>query len=286
MPIYKPSELREFLEKLGVHPKKGLSQNFLIDGNILRKIASLADLRPNDTVLEVGPGPGSLTEVLLDGGAHVVAVEKDEVFARELSRLKTPANQLDVYCDDIMEFPLDTILKPLLQDGNKAKVIANLPYHLTTPIIANMVTRRDLFSKLILMVQDEVARRFVAKPGTADYSSFTVFLGFYCKATYGFTVGRKCFYPAPKVDSAVVLLEPVEPPHVSNVDAFFTLTRTAFNQRRKMLRSSLRNIYPHDTIEEALKAIGKKEEARPEELTIDDFIRLFKWLDARNPSVS
>lgn len=283
MPIYKPSELREFLEKLGVHPKKGLSQNFLIDGNILRKIVSLADLRSNDIVLEVGPGPGSLTEELLNADAHVLAVEKDEVFARELSRLKTPDNHLEVFCDDIMEFSLDDALKLLLHGDRKAKVIANLPYHLTTPIIANMVTRRDLFSKLILMVQDEVARRFVAKPGTADYSSFTVFLGFYCKATYGFTVGRNCFYPAPKVDSAVVMLEPIEPPAISDPDRFFQLTRTAFNQRRKMLRSSLRNIYPHDTIEQGLQAIGKKGEARPEELSLAEFIRLFEWLEEKEP---
>lgn len=270
------------MERIGTGPKKGLSQNFLIDGNILRKITALADLTPDDTVVEVGPGPGSLTEELLNSGAHVVAVEMDRVFANELSRLKSPQNRLDVYCDDILKFPLDAVLKPLLKGESKAKVIANLPYHLTTPIIAEMITRRDLFSKLVLMVQEEVARRFVALPGTAEYSSFTVFLGFYCKATYGFTVGRKCFFPAPKVDSAIVVLDLKEPPQIANVEGFFTLTRTAFQQRRKMMRGSLRDLYGSDHVEHGLEAIGKSNKSRPEELSIDDFLRLFDWLEKRN----
>src|SRR5258708_3409183 len=104
MPIYKPTELHKFLEELGVHPKKGMSQNFLIDGNILRKIALVASIKPGDLVVEIGSGPGSLTEELLLAGAHVIAVEKDPVFAKALERLKTPDNHLDIFCDDIMEF--------------------------------------------------------------------------------------------------------------------------------------------------------------------------------------
>lgn len=280
MPIYKPTELHQFLEQLGVHPKKGLSQNFLIDRNILRKIVSTADVSPGEIAVEVGPGPGSLTEELLSSGATVIAVEKDLVFANALSRLKTAENHLEWHCADILEFPIEQVLKPYLSEGKKAKVIANLPYHLTTPIIAQFVKERHLFSTLILMVQEEVARRFVAKPKTSEYSSFTVFLNFYTRPRYAFTVSRQCFYPSPKVDSAVVVLELRSPPKVASEDAFFTLTRTAFKQRRKMLRSSLRELYLPKVIEASLCKIGQDPLARPEDLTLDDFLNLFEILES------
>jgi 16S rRNA (adenine1518-N6/adenine1519-N6)-dimethyltransferase len=278
MAIYKPSELHQFLESLGIAPKKGLSQNFLIDGNILRKIASTANLNPQDIILEVGSGPGSLTEVLLDSGAHVVAVEKDEILAKALTRLQGLERRLEVHCEDIMKFPLEEALMPLLSQGQKAKVIANLPYHLTTPIIAQFVKQRHLFSSLILMVQEEVARRFTAQPKTSDYSSFTIFLQFYSNPRYAFTVSSSCFYPKPRVNSAIVVLELREPPVVSDEDSFFKMTRTAFEHRRKMLRSSLRSLYNPDKIEQELKAIGCSPLARPEELSLGEFLKLFEQL--------
>lgn len=280
MPIYKPSELRQFLDQLGTGPKKGLSQNFLIDGNILRKIVATAQVKPDELILEVGPGPGSLTEALLSSGAHVVAVEKDEVLAEALKRLTLAGqNQLEVYCNDIMKFPADEVIGSRLGPGEKAKVIANLPYHLTTPIIADIVKKRHLFSHLILMVQDEVARRFSAAPGTSEYSSFTVFLNFYSRPKYAFGVSSQCFYPRPKINSAIVVLELKEPPLVSNEAAFFVLTRTSFEQRRKMLRSSLRELYAPADIEAALVEIGHSPQARPEELSLESFLLLFEKLE-------
>jgi len=279
MPIYKPSELHQFLESLGISPKKGLSQNFLIDGNILRKIVAAANLSKEDVVIEVGPGPGSLTEELLNSQAHVIAVEKDIVLAKALERLKTEGRQLDIYCDDIMEFPLEQTLAPLLSEGRKAKVVANLPYHLTTPIIAEMVTKTHLFSTLIFMVQDEVARRFTALPGTSEYSSFTVFLNFYCKPRYAFTVNSTCFYPQPSVNSAIVVLELKEPPKVSSVEGFFKMTRQAFGKRRKMMRGSLKDLYAPASVEKSLVEIGHSPLARPEELSLDEFIILFEKLN-------
>ena len=278
MPIYKPSELHQFLEELGVAPKKGMSQNFLIDGNILRKIALFAKINPGDVVLEIGSGPGSLTEELLKTGAHVIACEKDPVFAKALERLKTTENQLDIYCDDIMTFPIESVLASKLKPFQKAKVIANLPYHLTTPIIAKLIKMRETFSTLILMVQEEVARRFVALPKTSEYSSFTVFLNFYSHPSYGFTVGRKCFFPVPKVDSAIVILNLKEPPKLAQEDDFFVLTRTAFKQRRKMMRGSLRDLYPPERIQEVLKSINQNPQARPEELSLNEFLKLFSGL--------
>jgi 16S rRNA (adenine1518-N6/adenine1519-N6)-dimethyltransferase len=282
MPIYKPSELHEFLNSLGTGPKKGLSQNFLIDGNILRKIVQTAKVTPGDVVVEIGSGPGSLTEELLKNGAHVIAVEKDAVLAKALERLKTDGRQLDIYNDDILTCPLEQILTPLLSGGNKAKIIANLPYHLTTPIVVSLIKMRHLFSSLILMVQDEVARRFTAVPKTSAYSSFTVFLNFYSTPHYAFSVSKHCFYPAPKVNSAIVDIELKEPPYVSDEDAFFTLTRTSFEHRRKMLRGSLREIYSPASIEAALISIGNNPLARPEELSLNEFIKLFEILNSLN----
>jgi 16S rRNA (adenine1518-N6/adenine1519-N6)-dimethyltransferase len=128
------------------------------------------------------------------------------------------------------------------------------------------------------MVQEEVARRFTAAPKTANYSSFTVFLNFYTAAHYGFTVNRTCFYPSPSVDSAIVLLDLKKPPKVSSEEGFFNLTRGAFGHRRKMLRASLRPLYDSASVETALAAIGQNPLARPEDLSLDEFIKLFELL--------
>lgn len=279
MAIYKPSELREFLAELNIHPRKGLSQNFLIDGNIVRKIVATANVEPGDVVLEVGPGPGSLTQALLDAGAIVIAVEKDEILAGALARLQTVDQRLHTYSQDIMTFPFETELKKHLVEGKKAKVIANLPYHLTTPILAKFIVEEGLFSSLTVMVQDEVAKRFTARCGTSDYSSFTVFLEFYSHPIYNFLVKKSCFYPAPSIESAIVTLSLRSPP-LSQADSpqFFELTRTAFEHRRKMLRGSLKDLYSPSDVMAALEKIGKNPMARPENLTLEDFLQLFQIL--------
>lgn len=277
MTIYKPSELRAFLESLHITPKKGLSQNFLIDGNIIRKIISTASIQPQDVVLEIGPGPGSLSEALLETGATLIAVEKDRALAEALERFKTANNKFEIYCDDILKFPIEEKIRPLLVDSQKAKVIANLPYHLTTPILVNLVSMHSLFSSLILMVQEEVAQRFTAQPGTKEYGSITVFLNFFCTPHYAFRVSNNCFYPKPKVDSAVVFLELKTPPKIDQ-DLFFAMTRTAFGHRRKMLRTSLKALFPDDAVATALEKIGINPLARPEELSLDKFLQLFTAL--------
>jgi len=277
VPLYKPTELLEFLRSIGTNPKKGLSQNFLIDGNIIRKIVSSANVQSGDIVLEIGPGPGSLTEALLDTGATVIAVEKDVVLAAELERLKSPTRKLTVHCADILEFPLDQLPK-----GKKIKVIANLPYHITTPILAKLVTENETFETLTLMVQDEVARRFAATPGTGEYSSFTVFLNFYSKPYYSFGVSRNCFYPVPNVNSAIVTLHLQTPREVSDVDGFFVMSRTAFGHRRKMLRASLKDLYTSERVTAALNKLGINPLARPEDLSIEELILLFETLQLTN----
>jgi 16S rRNA (adenine1518-N6/adenine1519-N6)-dimethyltransferase len=274
MAIYKPTELRLFLDELGIFPKKGLSQNFLIDGNIIRKIVAAAEVQPGDLVLEIGPGPGSLTQALLEAGAHVVAVEKDTTLAGALERLKTPSNSLEVFCDDILTFPLEKHFSP----SRKVKVIANLPYHLTTPILVYLISKKELFSSFTLMVQDEVARRFTGSPNSKEYGSFTIFLEFYTNPHYAFSVSHHCFYPEPKIDSAVVTLKLKTPPEIDNEEAFFRMTRGSFERRRKMLRASLKDLFDPARVSAALEKIGQNPLARPENLSLDDFLRLYEAL--------
>lgn len=278
MPIYKPSELKNFLNELGINPKKGLSQNFLLDGNIIRKIVELAELTSDDVVIEIGPGPGALTEIMLGTGATVLAVEKDRTLAASLERLNSPEDNLKVFCDDIMSFDIVKEVSPYLKGNKKAKVIANLPYHLTTPIMTHLIPKSNIFSRVVVMVQEEVARRFVGVPRTKEYGSLTVFLNYYSLPKYGFRVSRNCFYPKPNVDSAVVRFDLQTPPEVSSETKFFELTRTAFGQRRKMLSNTLGDLYPSDRIKSTLEELGKSSKARAEELSFEDFIELFKRL--------
>ncbi|MCC5832277.1 MAG: ribosomal RNA small subunit methyltransferase A [Chlamydiales bacterium] len=262
----KLNELKAFLNSLGVRPKKGLSQNFLIDGNIVSKILSEAEVSQGDYILEIGPGPGALTEALVNRGAEVVAVELDSLFAAALKRFP-----ITIYQEDILSFSLDKLKK-------KGKVVANLPYHITAAILTRLVIRRDLFTTLTVMVQEEVARRLTAYPKSGDYGSLTVFLHFYSEPRYAFRVSRSCFYPAPKVDSAVVTLTLKEPPEVDQ-DLFFKLVRTAFGQRRKMMKKTLAPLYGAEKLMRALEQTGINPQARPEELGLEGFLSLFNELN-------
>lgn len=257
-----------------------MSQNFLIDGNIIRKIIRVSHVQPGDLVVEIGSGPGSLTQGLLESGAHVIAVEMDPVLAKALERLQTPDNRLEVFCEDILAFPLADTLTKRLEKGKKAQVTANLPYHLTSPILAMLMPMENLISSLTVMVQEEMAQRMTSPPGNKDYSSFSVFLNFYSHPEYAFGVSRNCFYPAPKVDSAIVKLNLRDPPLKEHIDAFFKMTRTAFEHRRKMLRASLKDLYSSDSVTKALEAIGQSPLARPEVLSLDDFLKMFHILNA------
>ncbi len=277
MSMYKISELKAFLEELNIDAKKGLSQNFLIDGNILDKIIRAAHIEPHDKVIEVGPGPGALTERLLKGGAQVTAIEIDPILSKALNRLQTQDNQLNVIDQDFLKFPLEEFLGQN-QSGSKYKVVTNTPYHITTPILTKLLPLYPFISSVTLMVQKEFAKRLVSSPKTPDYSHLTLFVQFYSTATYCFTVEPTCFYPRPRVQSAVVHLELKPPTPVSSPDRFFEMTREAFQHRRKMLRASLKELYAPKSIETCLNALGLLPSARPEELSLNQLIDLFEKL--------
>ncbi len=280
MSIYKPSELMALLKEWGISAKRGLSQNFLIDQNIIEKTLDLADVQPGDFCIEIGPGPGALTQALLKRGAHVTAIEMDSVFAKALERLQTEEERLQVICADFLKFPLETFLSST--PGRVYKVIANLPYHITTPILARLFPLYPSISTLTVMVQKEFADRMVASPGTKEYSSFTIFLNFYSTVINRFTVRPTSFYPRPKIHSSVVCCALHPPRLTQGIERFFVLTRTSFQQRRKMLKGSLRELFPSSKVEEGLKTVGKSPQARPEELSLEEWLLLFAFLDDGN----
>jgi 16S rRNA (adenine1518-N6/adenine1519-N6)-dimethyltransferase len=274
MSVFKPTALHGFLQEKNLRPRKALSQNFLIDGNIIRKIIAAAMLEKEDLVIEIGSGPGALTEAILNHGCEVIAIEKDPSFAASLERFQTKERQLMIFQEDFLSFPLEKTLKDLKKD-KKVKVVANLPYHITTPAILRLLPLYRQISSLTLMVQKEVAIRLTAKKNTPEYGSITLFTSFYSAPSYCFTVEPTCFFPRPKVKSSIVHFTLRQPPIENLASDFFQLTRCAFQQRRKMLRGSLKSLYASEKVQEVLVALGLPCSTRPEELSLDEFLKLF-----------
>ncbi len=273
MGIFRPSELRKLLDTLGVRARKSLSQNFLIDGNILRKIITAADVSANDLVIEIGPGPGALTEFLLAKGSQVIAIEKDRIFSESLHRLNREG-RLKVLQADALECNLTTFF-PL---SSSIKIVANLPYQVTSPLLGKLVPLAPHIKSVTVMVQQEVAQRITSAPGSHEYSSLSIFIQLFARARFCFSVEPTCFHPRPNVRSAVVHLDLAPPPADIDPVAFMRFVRTAFGKRRKTLRSSLRDLFPPDAIVDALSLHGLSEHTRPETLALDQFLELYRFL--------
>ncbi len=279
MSLFQPSELMNFLESIGRKPNKTLSQNFLVDGNILRKIIQSANIKKGDLVLEIGPGPGALTEAILLAGARVIAVEKDSVFAKHLPRLSSEDRFLEVHEEDILEFDIPAALKNHLSKGEKAKVIANLPYHLTSPIFDKLLPLSDLIDEVIVMIQKEVAIRICSKKGSKDYSSFSIFCQLYSDPEYLFSVSPNCFYPKPNVTSAIIRCKLTHRDLNVNKLDFVKFIKKLFGTRRKMITSTLKDTYAQDKVISSLQSLGLNIKSRPEELSIDELINFYQSLN-------
>lgn len=265
MPRYRPSELIAFLQSLGVQPKRTLSQNFLIDGNILRKMATLAQIEEGDLVLEIGPGPGALTEVLLERGAKVIAIEKDSTFASSLSKRQLP--RLEVQTGDILDMRCATL-------GEKVKVVGNIPYHLSTPIIEWILAERDSVKSATIMVQEEVARRLLACPGEVGFGPLSLITQFFSHPHWGCAVPASCFYPRPRVRSAIVHLEiAVMYPQI-DPERFLQVVRDAFGKRRKTLVSTLAPRFGAIALRALLQELGRPHSVRPEEVSLAEWVRI------------
>jgi len=248
-------------------PKKSLGQNFLQDANVAQKIVRLFDPKPADTVVEIGPGKGALTALLLSHVPHMTVVELDDALAAGLA--EQYPGQLTVLHSDI----LDVDLSALAPAGGALRLIGNIPYNITTPILFHVIGHRRAVRDFSVMMQTEVAQRIAAKPRTKEYGILSVFLQYYCTARIQFQVSKNSFFPVPSVSSTVVHLDFTAPfPQTAANDALFRrVVRGTFGVRRKTLRNGLRTIGVPPAMFDRLSV---DLELRPEELTTADFVRL------------
>ncbi|MFR6151296.1 MAG: 16S rRNA (adenine(1518)-N(6)/adenine(1519)-N(6))-dimethyltransferase RsmA [Peptoniphilus sp.] len=272
--LYKPSKLSEILSKYGFRFTKSLGQNFLIDGNIVRKIADAAEISEDDNILEIGPGVGTMTEELALRAKKVVAVEIDEKL-RELHKETLDIENVKVIYGDFLELDLEKIVEEEFGDEG-FKVVANLPYYVTTPIIEKLLLSKVNLISITVMVQKEVAKRLAAQPGNKDYGSLSVFINYYTDCKYKFQVPSSVFMPKPNVDSAVVNLKMKEREDL-DTDFLFKIVRAAFTTRRKTLLNSFSNSglpYSKDDIKRVLELSGIDAGRRAETLSLEEFIIL------------
>lgn len=249
--------------------KKSLGQNFLIDENIKKKIVNSASIEEGSIILEVGPGSGAITKLLVEFGVPVVAFEVDERLKSKLEKINS--NNLDVIFEDFLNVDLTKVLSNY--NYKKIHLIANLPYYITTPIINKVINECNI-DEMIVMVQKEVGDRFMGKPNSRDYNSLSVFLQYYFDVSKVTLVSKNCFFPRPKVDSVVVkFTRKKELFLVNDIDKFFKLVKDAFTQKRKNLRNNLKG-YDLILLENALKEIGKDLTFRAEQLSVSDFVHI------------
>ncbi|MEQ8603403.1 MAG: 16S rRNA (adenine(1518)-N(6)/adenine(1519)-N(6))-dimethyltransferase RsmA [Marivibrio sp.] len=261
--------LREVIAGSGLSARKGLGQNFLFDLNLTGKIARTAAPLDRGTVIEVGPGPGGLTRALLSEGAtRVVAIEKDARCIEALAPLVEAADgRLVLLQADALTVDVEALGPP------PRRIVANLPYNVATPLLIGWLKRAELFERLVLMFQKEVAERIVARPGDDAYGRLGVLTGWRAHAHIAFSLPPRAFTPPPKVESAVVDIEPrVPPPEDCRLADLEAVTAAAFGQRRKMLRRSLKTLTP--AAETLIAETGLDPTARAETLTVADFAAL------------
>ena len=282
MDLCDPSVIRALLEESGFRFSRAMGQNFLIDTSVPVRIAEAADLGPEDGVLEIGPGIGTLTVRLVERAGRVCCVELDRRLMPILDRTLEGCRNVTVVNGDIMKTDLAELTGKELA-GLRLSVCANLPYNITTPVLTSLL-ESELFSRLTVMIQREVAARICAEPGTAEYGAFTVFCGYYARAKQLFDVPPGCFMPAPKVTSTVIRLTPHQPPQeVEDAKLFFRVVHASFAQRRKTLINGLAAAFPlsKGELAEVLKACGLDGNIRGETLSLVQFAAVARELGTR-----
>jgi 16S rRNA (adenine1518-N6/adenine1519-N6)-dimethyltransferase len=265
---------KKLLAEYDLHAKKGLGQNFLIEGGVLKKIAAAAELTPTDTVIEVGPGLGVLTETLLEQAGKVIAIELDDHLADILKTRFAGVDKITVINDDVLKVnPAD-----ILGKETNYKVVANLPYYITSAVIRHFLEAPVKPNTLVLMVQKEVAKQITAQPGEMSLLSVSVQL--YGKPTVVGKVSAHCFYPAPNVDSAILKIAVYPRPKIETDDitGFFDIARAGFSANRKQLVNSLANGLKTTKAEiiPVLEKAGIDPQRRAESLTIDEWGILYR----------
>ena len=258
--------------RIHARPKQSLGQNFLIDDNIARNIVRDLRLHRDDVVLEIGPGYGALTKYLTDRVRRFIAVEIDRRVAEELRRRYDP-QQVTILHEDFLETDLG---KWSSKYRAEIRIVGNIPYHLTSPILFKIFDAHSCIRDITLTMQREVAQRLVARPATKEYGILSVFSQFYGVPKILFSVSPNCFYPKPKVTSAVIRID-LEKARRYRVDEslFRVVVRTAFGKRRKTLRNNLKFLpFEQKTVERVLSTIGAPIAVRAEELTVEQFVQV------------
>lgn len=275
----------EIIQKYQFAFQKKFGQNFLIDGNILDKIIESADITKQDCVLEIGPGIGTMTQRLAEEAGEVVAVEIDRNLIPILHDTLSAYDNVTVINEDILKVDINRLVEER-NDGRPIKVVANLPYYITTPIIMALFEKHVPLQSVTIMVQKEVADRMRVGPGTKDYGALSLSVQYYARPEIITRVPAACFMPRPNVDSTVIRLTRYEKPpvEVRDEERMFAIIRASFNQRRKTLANGLANAgglgVSRSQVEEALAQMGLPATTRGETLTLERFAELSNYLPA------
>jgi len=285
--IANPIRTQAILNEYGLHAKKKLGQNFLTDLNILHGIVDTAEITNDDFVLEIGPGIGSLTEQLARAAKKVVALEIDSQMVAVLSDTLQPYDNVKVIENDVLKVDLNELIAAEFGQNATVKVVANLPYYITTPILMQLLRANISWDNIVVMMQREVADRLNAMPGTKEYGVLTLTLQYFAQAHLAMKVAAASFNPAPNVDSAVVKLTPLTPEIVvDQPERLFGVIKGSFSHRRKSLWNNMLQTYGKDAatkekITTALESAGISPAIRAERLELAEFTTLYLALRAQ-----
>ena len=277
-----PTNTREIIDKYGFAFQKRFGQNFLIDGNVVEKIVREAGVTKDDFVLEIGPGIGTMTQLLCENAREVAAVEIDTNLIPILKETLAGYDNVTVINENILKVDIGALTQEK-NGGRPIKVVANLPYYITTPIIMGLFESHVPIDSITIMVQKEVADRMQVGPGTKDYGALSLAVQYYAKPEIVLNVPPTCFMPRPNVGSAVIRLKKYEkcPVNVDNPELMFRLIRASFNQRRKTLANGLSNSselhYTKEEIAAAIESLGVSSSIRGEALTLEQFAELSNY---------
>lgn len=269
---------RYILQRFGIHMSKRLGQNFLIDAGIVQGIVDAAEIQPGDRVLEIGPGIGTLTQALAEAGADVTCVELDKRLPEVLSHTLEAYDNVKIIQGDILKVDI-----PAIMGSEPFKVVANLPYYITTPIIMALLEKHLPITDIVVMVQKEVAERMAAQPGGKTYGALSAAVQYYSVPEIALYVPPRSFMPPPEVDSVVVDCKIRKEPAVQLTDEklFFRVVKAAFGQRRKTLGNALKALgIAKDTINDVLTQAGIDSSRRGETLTLEEFAAIANTLAA------
>lgn len=269
------------LEKYKIKANKDLGQNFLINDDVIEKIIEKSQIEKNDLIIEIGPGLGVLTNLLLEKSDNVVTIELDKRMVEIISKRFILKNNLQIINEDVLKVDLNKLINERKKQTNinKVKIVANLPYYISTPIIMKLLEEKLEIDEIIVMVQKEVAQRLVAKTGTKDVGAITYAVEYFSEAEKVIDVPKESFIPSPKVESAVIKLKIRKEAYVQVKDEkmLFNIIQKSFSQRRKTLVNTLVNgkiVESKEKAEKIIKELNINENIRGEKLTLEDFARI------------